>query len=424
MVGILDLLQTKSENVATSRSLGHVDLKTTQKAYKTKAQRQQLSSADVHVNGASSFGVTSKLKDINKRIKLKTNAKEDISKMDPEYIHSRKLEYFDILQKSVGGLRVEMEKTTNAYEKQELQDKIRRIENREEEISYLLDTVHILKRYVDPVENEQETDELVETIQGPSFSGFVVETRESAIKDKISQEYIAALDPQGYRPTEKDLRIEEICLNCQSTNFQFDNSFLFCVDCGHALEGIHDIHHLSFKENASLSILNNPTYKRINHFTEWLNSVTNKSSSIVPESIVQAIQMEMTKDRLDAKSEMDKRQVRLYLKRLGQSKFYDSTAAIISKISGQTSLELPEELTAQLREMFILIQAPFEKSKPSFRSSFLSYSYTIHQMLRLLEYDEFLWAFPLLKSREKLIVQDQIWENICEILDWKYLATV
>lgn len=45
-------------------------------------------------------------------------------------------------------------------------------------------------------------------------------------------------------------------------------------------------------------------------------------------------------------------------------------------------------------------------------------------MSELLGEDQYLPCFPLLKSREKLYVQDQIWKKICEELKWQFIPTV
>ena len=38
--------------------------------------------------------------------------------------------------------------------------------------------------------------------------------------------------------------------------------------------------------------------------------------------------------------------------------------------------------------------------------------------------NEYLKFFPLLKSREKLYVQDQIWKKICEELNYKIIPSL
>ena len=85
---------------------------------------------------------------------------------------------------------------------------------------------------------------------------------------------------------------------------------------------------------------------------------------------------------------------------------------------------MPQELEDKLRLMFHAIQAPFEKHKPENRKNFLSYSFCLYKLCELLGHDEYLPCFPLLKSKEKLYVQDQIWFKICDELRWQAIKTV
>ena len=63
------------------------------------------------------------------------------------------------------------------------------------------------------------------------------------------------------------------------------------------------------------------------------------------------------------------------------------------------------------------------KHCPPERKNFLSYSYVLHKFCELLEYDNLLCYFSLLKSREKLQEQDKIWKKICEELKWEYIPS-
>jgi hypothetical protein len=82
------------------------------------------------------------------------------------------------------------------------------------------------------------------------------------------------------------------------------------------------------------------------------------------------------------------------------------------------------ELENQLRRMFQLIQAPFLQHAPPQRRNFLSYAYVIHKFLQLLGEDEYIVHFPLLKSRQKLHAQDQIWKKICQTLKWEFIPSL
>jgi hypothetical protein len=112
------------------------------------------------------------------------------------------------------------------------------------------------------------------------------------------------------------------------------------------------------------------------------------------------------------------------LKKIGLTQFYEHSTHIISKLSGRPPPTINRETEEKLRLMFKQIQTPFEKYCPRSRINFLSYSYVLHKFCELLELDDFLECFPYLKSREKLIIQDKIWENICKDLRWEFISSV
>lgn len=74
--------------------------------------------------------------------------------------------------------------------------------------------------------------------------------------------------------------------------------------------------------------------------------------------------------------------------------------------------------------MFCQIQSPFLKWAPPKRRNFLSYSYCIRKMVQLLEQDQYIESFGLLKARDKLQVQDDIWKKICAELGWEFIPSL
>ena len=77
--------------------------------------------------------------------------------------------------------------------------------------------------------------------------------------------------------------------------------------------------------------------------------------------------------------------------------------------------------------MFKEIQIPFEELRPTVvpkRKNFLSYNYVMYKFFELLELDEYLQCFQLLKSRNKLHQQDIIWKHICFALNWQYIPSL
>ena len=119
--------------------------------------------------------------------------------------------------------------------------------------------------------------------------------------------------------------------------------------------------------------------------------------------------------------------VKNYLKKLKYNKYYEHIPTIINKFCGLRAPKITAELEQQLKIMFDEIQGPFEKYSKIIckdRKNFLNYNYVFYKMCELLNKDEFLCYFPLLKSREKLYEHDLIWKGICQDLRWEYIPSI
>jgi hypothetical protein len=114
----------------------------------------------------------------------------------------------------------------------------------------------------------------------------------------------------------------------------------------------------------------------------------------------------------------------VYLKKLNLAKFYEHKHTIASAINGVPARRIPEELETQMKKLFMDLQAPFERHCPPHRNNFLSYAYVCYQFCRLLDADEYLDMFTMLKSKDKLYQQDRMWEKITGDLKWQFLPTV
>jgi hypothetical protein len=165
------------------------------------------------------------------------------------------------------------------------------------------------------------------------------------------------------------------------------------------------------------------SYKRENHFSDWLSSLESSSNTEIPATVYDSIRYELKKRRITDLSSITPVHVRQLLKKTGNSKFYEHCNLITYSIIGQKPPAIDEPLKEQLRQMFGLIQEPFSRHKGK-RKNFLSYSYVLFKFLQLLERDELLKNLSLLKSREKLHTQDQIWSRICADLEWQFIKSL
>lgn len=167
----------------------------------------------------------------------------------------------------------------------------------------------------------------------------------------------------------------------------------------------------------------NFSYKRQNHFQEWLNTFQAKESTEVPQPIVDAVMEELYKKRFRDPKKITQKKVRETMKELKLRKYYDHAPQITARITGILPPRMTPFQAEQVKLMFSAIQGPFNIHCPPERTNFLSYGYCLYKFCELLGYDEFLPCFPLLKGKDKLTAMDRIWKKICEELDWQFIPS-
>lgn len=163
-------------------------------------------------------------------------------------------------------------------------------------------------------------------------------------------------------------------------------------------------------------------YKRINHFREILSQFQAKETTQIPADIIENIQTQIKKERIQLESITNKKTKEI-LKKFGYNKYYEHIPFIKDKLGIKPPIMSPE-LEEKLCNLFMEIQRPYAKFCPDDRVNFLNYYYTIYKLCELLEEDQFLPYFPMLKDREKRIEQDEIWKNICKELNWQFIPTI
>ena len=215
----------------------------------------------------------------------------------------------------------------------------------------------------------------------------------------------------------------EICKICETnlTCLQHE-AILVCTNCGYQELLLVEQNRPILKQNAKDT--SHFSYKRINHFREWCNQVQGKESTDIPDEIFEKILGEIKKEKITDTKKITYTKMREILKRLRINKYYEHINYILNRINGIPTPQFSAELEEKLCIMFRDIQAPFLKHCPKDRKNFLSYSYVLYKFFQILGLNEYLKYFPLLKSREKLYLQDQIWKNICIELDYPIIPSL
>jgi len=112
--------------------------------------------------------------------------------------------------------------------------------------------------------------------------------------------------------------------------------------------------------------------------------------------------------------------IKSILKKNRLTSYYEHLQQIYCIISGANPITLPREVEETIINMFQAMQESFRSHCPSSRSNFLSYSYVLNKLFRILKMPEHAKYFSLLKSKEKRREQDIIWGKICRDMRWKF----
>lgn len=213
------------------------------------------------------------------------------------------------------------------------------------------------------------------------------------------------------------------CMTCgREVTESYSESVSECTHCGTISDIMVDVEKPWYKE---LSRENHSySYKRSNHFNEWIAQFQAKETTYIPQIVISKIILELKKSRITDLSTLNVKKLREILRKLSLSKYYEHAPHIICQLNGVPPPVMSRDTEEKLRSMFRDIQAPFLKHCPKDRSNFLSYSFTLHKFVELLGLDEFKPCFPLLKSREKLAIMDSIWKKICAELNWKFIKSL
>jgi hypothetical protein len=338
-----------------------------------------------------------------------------------------------------------------------LRKRIERLRSDKDRLNYFLDVGDMLFQYYDAqdtlaISGSSEDSEMV-TMRMPANSVLSYFTEEAKVpsprspapprsqeaasmlnstdglqRERMLERYLSIVDPgaikSGVMPGSGIEPGWGTCPACDvEMTFYQNEALLGCPVCGHEEFILVDSEKPSYKDPPRE--ITYFAYKKINHFNEWLAQFQAKENTDIPADVIDAVLAELKKERIRDPKRVKKEKIHEILRKLKLSKMYDHVQQIKNRIHQQmTMLTLSKEMEEKLQFMFKEIQPAFIKYCPKGRSNFLSYPYVLYKLCQLLEMDEFLPCFQLLKSREKLYQQDQVWQQICREMGWQFIRSI
>lgn len=391
----------------------------------------------------------SQMIDFDEKRNLLKDYSEELETLNSNYTNIQKKSKKDLDDKELMDL-INIKDEINS-----INNKIKNIENNHHEIDYFVNTGDVLFEYYSLLDNSNNSPNSVNLNLNNVFPKKSPINNSSTNKKKCVIDFFnnSSKDESNVYNKNVDISINEnnrahlldkylshtdinyidntitnvepnICEFCKTNTLYFspNESIYVCDTCNTIEKVITDNEKPSYKDPPKeISYF---SYKRINHYTEWLNQIQGKETTEIPDEVFKNIIKELKKQRIYDYTTVTRSKIKEILKKSKQNKYYEHIPYILNRITGNPNPHLSPELEDKLKQMFKSIQVPFLKYSPLNRKNFLSYSYVIHKFLQLLDQDEYLKYFPLLKSREKLHQQEDIWKKICVDLNWQYIKSI
>jgi hypothetical protein len=317
-----------------------------------------------------------------------------------------------------------------------LEKKIKTIEDGTDVMDYFLRTGDILYNYYDIQDQIQKGNHIGSSNKAKPGSILAIleevaegertpiPEKKSLQRNQLLNDYLQLEDPTMARNTTEEYDDPwTLCEECSNEMIMcLNEANLTCSKCGHQEFILVDSDKPSYKDPPREVCYY--AYKKINHFNEWLAQFQAKESTEIPAEVYDTIMYQLKRERITNMSNLKPTKLREILRKMKCSKYYEHIPHIINRLNGQNAPFMSREDEEKLRHMFREIQPSFKKHCPKGRRNFLSYGYVLYKFCELLEMDEYLACFPLLKNRDKLYLQDKTWEKICGELRWQYLRTI
>ena len=288
-----------------------------------------------------------------------------------------------------------------------------------EEVEYYMSTHELLQEYYENTDDSMKKN----TISMEDFYNLSDLGGESQTQKLILDKYMSIIKPETVICGTKQRSI--VCEDCSVVMLEGSSKNWYCPKCGQVQETLLEVDTVApqtkypyYNEHTKASV-----YQRVNHFKEWLKQIQAKENTEIPESVIDGVQAELKKMRISPE-DVTHSKVRAILKKINMARYYENIVYIIHRISGVPPPTITFESEQELVRLFKQIEEPFQQYKDKERKNILRYSYILCKLCELLELDEILHCFKLLKNRDKLIRQDVLWKQICVHNRWQFIPSV
>ena len=197
---------------------------------------------------------------------------------------------------------------------------------------YIMKCMPYMNQHTDEGEEMSNTDNV-----------FNVKETVGLKRKDIFTDYLIEVEKKNIQRPKHSIRIDE-CPNCVYSNIIHMRSTadLVCDGCGEIV-AIAMSDELTYKEEQETSEkIINYSYKRENHFNEWLSQFQAQEMTTIPDEVIEQLRSELKKMKIKNLIDITHAKIRGLLKKLRLNKYYEHVPYITNILNGIKPPNMPQ----------------------------------------------------------------------------------
>jgi hypothetical protein len=248
---------------------------------------------------------------------------------------------------------------------------------------------------------------------------------EMSAEEVLNKRQGASVRKSGNDKTHEEHEMEAkkndaFCMTCMKSRIvNPKEATATCPGCGISIT--IDVGEIYTEYREGTSRITTYTYRPMGHFIDHLAAIQGMGSSNIPQDVMDIVREDIKIYRIQDRLTVE--DVYGILKKKKLSTQYCNAMRIWSIITGKEGPRLNEVERSVLCGKFKQIEEVWTKCRPGVRKNIISYHFIIHQLCKLLggSYMKIIPHLRLLKSRDKLEKQQEMWKIVCDELGWEYM---
>jgi hypothetical protein len=228
----------------------------------------------------------------------------------------------------------------------------------------------------------------------------------------------------------KETTQKYVCECGNQYNYIENNNKIICNECSH----VHTIQSIqtSFKDIDRVNLSQKYKYKKKVHFRDTVNQYQGKQNKKIEPNIYKILEDQFEIHNLVNKegktyhekySNITKEHIYMFLFETNNSNYYEDINMIHTHFTGILCPDITD-IEHLLYEDFDKVVDAYESLEDIDRIHFLNGQYILYQLLRRRKIKVKESDFDILKTRERLVEHDEIYQKICLKLEWHFTPTV